>query len=73
MYGYTGDNRIHNENEILYIRIPINKYMYIVYVFVQNKKFTKHTWDRNTPHWSCKEYEKLTCLVEDTTIKDWHK
>ena len=44
LYGYTGDNRIHNENEILYIRIPINKYMYIVYVFVQNKKFTKHTW-----------------------------
>ena len=46
LYGYTGDNRIHNENEIdrkilqLYIKIPIIKYSIL---FVENKKFTKHT------------------------------
>jgi hypothetical protein len=36
-------------------------------------KSSQNTLDRNTPHWSCKEYEKLTCWVEVTTIKDWHK
>ena len=34
---------------------------------------SQNTLDRNTPYWSCKEYEKLTCRVEVTTIKDWHK
>jgi hypothetical protein len=36
-------------------------------------KISRNTLDRNTPHWSCKEYEKLTCWFEVTTIKDWHK
>jgi hypothetical protein len=36
-------------------------------------KSSQNTLDRNTPHWWCKEYEKLTCWVKVTTIKDWHK
>jgi hypothetical protein len=52
----------------LYIAIPIIKY--IVYVLYKIKS-SQNTLDRNTPHWSCKEYEKLTCWVEITTIKDW--
>ena len=72
MYGYMGDNWIHNENEILQLYIKISTIKYIVYV-LHKIKSSQNTFDRNTPHWSCKEYEKLTCWVEVTTIKDWHK
>ena len=69
-----GENRIHNENEIpentsILLKIPIIKY--IVYVLYKIKS-SQNTLGGNTPHWSCKEYEKLTCWVEVTTIKDWH-
>jgi hypothetical protein len=50
----------------LYIKIPIIKY--IVYVLYKIKS-SQNTLDRNTSHWSCKEYEKLTCWVEVTTIR----
>jgi hypothetical protein len=53
LYGYSGDNRICNENEIpentstLHLKIPIIKY--IVYVLFKIKS-SQSTLDRNTPH-----------------------
>ena len=67
--GYTTKMKYRKTLQ-LYIKIPIIKY--IVYVLYKIKS-SQNTLDRNTPHWSCKEYEKLTCWVEVTTIKDWHK
>jgi hypothetical protein len=67
--GYTMKTKYWKSLQ-LYIKIPIIKY--IVYVLYKIKS-SQNTPDMNTPHWSCKEYEKLTCWVEVTTIKDWHK
>jgi hypothetical protein len=65
--GYTMKTKYRKTLQ-LYIKIPIIKN--IVYVLCKIKS-SQNTLDRNTPHWSCKEYEKLTCLVEVTAIKDW--
>jgi hypothetical protein len=75
----TGTLSVNSRNKMLksqcaskceiYIKIPIIKY--IVYVLYKIK-ISQNTLDRNTPYWSCKEYKKLTCWVEVTTIKDWH-
>jgi hypothetical protein len=56
----------------LQLYIKIARIKYIVYV-LQKIKSSQNTPDRYTPHWSCKECEKLTCWGEVTTIKDWHK